>query len=196
MKKITLKDIVTGLQTKASKSYNTDIFSADAENITNEFNKSNYSYLELLSTDHDQKTGLVRETILGIGHNGDAYLISTHPNLYNGEISISIFSKWLTLKGFNYFGKNSELFADGKTQIEAIEFYNNQLQEEGFSFNYEDVKELAIFNSEFSCYILSFQTEEEKIHITINERGQLSKITRKPMATPPKVANIIKSILD
>ncbi len=196
MKKINLKNVIEGLQTSKNKTYNTDLFFADAENITNDFSKSNYNYLELLTTDHDQKSGLPRETILAIGTEGDSYLISTHPQIFNGEVSISIFSKWMTLQGFNYFSKNSSLFLDGEIQMEAVEFYDNYLQEQGLDITYQDIKELAIFNPEFDCSILSFQTEEEAIHITINNKNQLSRITRKILATPPKVANIVKSILN
>jgi hypothetical protein len=196
MKKINLKDVVQGLKTTKNKSYNTDLFSADAENITETFNKSNYTYLELLSTDHDPKTGLIRETILAIGEQGDSYLISTNPSLFNGEITISIFSKWLTLQGFNYFSKNSELFFDGEIQMEAVNYYDNYLQEQGYDISYQDILELAEYNSEYNIKILSFSDEENNYYITINSKNQLSKITKKPSITPPKTANVIKSILD
>lgn len=196
MKKINLKDVVQGLKTSKNKTYNTDLFYADSENITSDFNKHNYAYLELLSTDTDSKTGLLKETILAIGHSGDSYLINTIPHIYNGETTISIFSKWLTLQGFNYFTKESELFLDGEPAMEAVNYYNDYLQEQGYDISYQDILELAEYNSEYNIKILSFSDEENNYYITINSKNQLSKITKKPSITPPKTANVIKSILD
>jgi len=196
MKKINLKNVIEGLKTTKSKSYNTDLFYSDSENITSDFNKNNYSYLELLTTDTDIKSGLLKETILAIGYSGDSYLINTIPHIYNGETTVSIFSKWLTLGGFNYFTKESELFLHGEIQMEAVNYYDDYLQEQGYDISYQDILELAEYNSEYNVKILSFSDEENNYYITINSKNQLSKITKKPSTTPPKTANVIKSILD
>lgn len=184
MAKITLKDIISGQQTKASKSYNTDLFKSDTENITENFNKSNYEFISLI--DVESTDVMLKETIIGF-EKGEAYLINANTTQYNSEKQINISQKWLTLQGFNYFIK--EMFTDfdndfiddeGKLRIEIQNFYSDVLKNNGIEINYQDVLDLGEYNSEYNCLILSFETDTDKWFITINERKQLSKITRKP----------------
>lgn len=202
MAKINLRDIISGQQVKGSKSYNTDLFKSDSENITETFQKDDYDYLWLIDTNCDGTDGLLRETILAIKGN-DAYLINTNPHNYNGEITVSIYQKWLTLQGFNFFvGKpeNEELFYDveGYLVPELKEFYNLVLDSEGFEITYDDVLELGVFNSEYNCTTLSFEFQEVRYNITINEKQLLSKITKKQLnvtKVSEKPKPVIKSIL-
>jgi hypothetical protein len=200
MAKITLKDIIAGQKTKAVGSYNTDLFKSDNENLTEDFNKSNYDFITLISTDTDTRSGLLKESIIAIS-GADAYLLNTSPTAYNGEVNISIFSKWLTLQGFNYFTKENDNFLDteGKIIQEVKNYYNEVLLENNLDITYDDILELGEFNSEFNCIILSFVTDDYNYYITINSHQQLSKITKKvnmtkPNHTNPKITKI-KSIL-
>ena len=200
MAKITLKDIINGQKTKTTSSYNTDLFKSDNENLTESFNKADYDFITLISTDTDTRSGLLKESIIAIS-GSDSYLINTSPTAYNGEVSISIFSKWLTLQGFNYFTKENEAFLDidGKIIQEVKNYYNEVLLENNLEISYDDILELGEFNSEFNCIILSFVTEDYNYYITINSHQQLSKITKKqnmtkPSHTNPKITKI-KSIL-
>lgn len=193
MAKITLKDIIQGQKIKEVKSYNSDLFKSDSENVTQDFNKNDWDYLTLLSTDTDTKTGLLKETILGI-QGQDAYLINTQPSSYNGEVTVSIYQKWLTLQGLNFFIKENDNFYDeeGHLTEEIKDYYSKVLSNEyNLDITYQDVIELGEYNSEFNCVILSFKVEDNNYYITINERQQLSKVTIKKTALP-KTANIVK----
>ena len=183
MKKINLKDIVSSLPVKGTKSYNTDLFKSDSENITETFNKNDYDLLILIDTNCDGVDGMLRETIIGL-IGSDAYLINTQPHNYNGEITVSIFQKWLTLQGLNYFiGKteNEDLFYDNEGYLseEIKEFYNQLLDFEGYEITYQDILELGVYNQEYKCTTLSFEIDNIKHNITINDKQLLSKITRK-----------------
>ncbi len=200
MEKITLKQIIEGQKTKKVSSYNTDLFKSDNENLTENFNKNDYDFITLISTDTDTKSGLLKESIIAIS-GSDAYLLNTSPTAYNGEVSISIFSKWLTLQGFNYFTKENDVFLDHEGHIiqEVKEYYNAVLLGNELEITYQDILDLGEFNSEFNCIILSFSTENHNYYITINSHQQLSKITKKVNLTKqnhtnPKVTKI-KSIL-
>jgi hypothetical protein len=201
MEKITLKDIINGQKTKTSKGYNTDLFKGDSENITEDFSRHNYDFITLISTDTDTKSGLIRETIIGL-KDGEAYLLNTIPSVYNGEASVSIYSKWLTLTGFNYFSKSNDSFLDEEGHIieEVKEFYDMILNNNNLEIKYNDIIELGELNSELNCITLSFKTENWSYYITINSSQQLSKITKKQNTTTLKHTNPIllkiKSILD
>jgi hypothetical protein len=200
MAKITLKDIIAGQKTKTVGSYNTDLFKSDNENLTESFNKNDYDFITLISTDTDTKSGLLKESIIAIS-GGDSYLLNTSPTAYNGEVNISIFSKWLTLQGFNYFTKENDNFLDteGKIIQEVKNYYNEVLLENNLDITYDDILELGEFNSEYNCIILSFVTDDFNYYITINSHQQLSKITKKVNMTKPNHSNVkttkIKSIL-
>lgn len=208
MAKITLKDIINGQAKAKDKSYNRDLFKSDSENITESFNKSDYDFICLIGSDTDEKSGLLKETIIAY-KGADSYLINTIPHEYNGEVSINIYQKWLTLQGFNFFIKESlevsqpEFIDDeGKLTFDIIEYYNNVLNDEGYEIQYHDILDLGEFNSEYNCLTLQWTQEEtqEKHFITINEKQQLSKITKKKLATnlikkEEKAKPVIKSIL-
>lgn len=193
MATITLKDIIQGQKTKEVKSFNTDLFKSDSENITENFDKNDYDYIELIETNTDDKTGLLKETIIAF-KGQDSYLINTVPSLYNGEVTVSIFQKWLTLSGFNYFTKDNENFYDEEGHILEIvkEYYNNVLKDNNLEITYQDILDLGEFNSEYNCVILQFQYEEFKYYITINEKQQLSKITKKQSIAKMKATTPIK----
>ena len=202
---INIRDIINGQAKAKSNNYNTDLFQSESENITQQFNKRDYEVLELITTDIDTKTGLLKETIIGYNDSG-AYLINTVPSSYNGEVTVSIFEKWLTLQGFNFFIKemlahsdNAFVDHEGKLTEIVIDFYNWELKENGYNISYQDVRDLGEFNSQYNCITLSFESEDNKKHfITINDKQQLSKITVKnPMITAIKKQQPTpKSILD
>lgn len=198
---ITLKDIISGQRTNKVKSFNTDLFKSDNENITEDFNTSNYEYIKLI--DVESSDIMLKETIIGI-EKGEAYLINANSTMYNGERQTNISQKWLTLQGFNYFVKeqftdygNDFIDEEGKLRIEIQNFYSDVLKNNGLEISYQDVLDLGEYNSEYNCLILSFETDTDKWFITINERQQLSKITKKPKQE--KVGDIkkpsLKSIL-
>lgn len=204
---ITIKDIINGQKTKGAKAYNTDLFKNDSENITESFDKNNYDEIMIIDTNIDTKTELIKETILGI-NKGDAYLINTQPSKYNDEITVSIFSKWLTLQGFNFFTKkmfegldNAFIDDEGALTLTAKEFYNENLKESGIDVSYDDILEMGEYNPQYKCVTLSATIEEQNLRVsmTINERGQLSKITKTKLDLEQKQSKdkpVMKSILD
>jgi len=204
--KITMRDIINGQKKASVKSFNTDLFKADSENITESFNKENYECLVLVSTDLDTKNEAIKESIIAIDGK-DSYILNTNPSNYQGVITTSIYSKWLTLQGFNFFTKDLFMsldneFIDGEGQITttAMDYYNAQIEEAGIEATYDDIMTLGEYNSEYKCQTLSAVIEELDIRVslTINERGQLSKITKTKLDSKETKQEkpVYKSILD
>ena len=204
---ITLKDMINGQKQAEVKTFNKDLFKADSENLTDTFSKTDYDFLDVITTDRTD-AGL-KETILAI-KDGDAYLISTVPSRFNGEVSIAIYSKWLTLQGFNWMVKKELESPDSKYIDEegyltdtVINYYNMQITEalgEGTDITYSDILDLGEYNSEYNCVTLSAMIETTRYSLTINERKQLSKITirdfDKSVNASPQEVKVYKSILD
>lgn len=191
---ITIKDIINNQKAKGTKGFNTDLFKSDSENITESFSKDNYELLVLIDTDVDSRNEALKETIIGL-ERGEAFLINTQPNNYQGNITVSIYQKWLTLQGFNYFTKklfeeldNEFVDSEGRLSLEVKEYYNKCLKNEGIDVSYDDILELGEYNSEYNCMTLSATIEEMNmsIHLTINAKGQLSKITKKQLESTTK----------
>ena len=204
---ITLKDMINGQKQAEVKTFNKDLFKADSENLTDTFSKTDYDFLDVITTDRTD-AGL-KETILAI-KDGDAYLISTVPSRFNGEVSVAIYSKWLTLQGFNWMVKKELESPDSKYIDEegyltdtVINYYNMQITEalgEGTDITYSDILDLGEYNSEYNCVTLSAMIETTRYSLTINERKQLSKITirdfDKSVNASPQEVKVYKSILD
>ena len=203
---ITLKDMINGQKQAEVKTFNKDLFKADSENLTDTFSKTDYDFLDVITTDRTD-AGL-KETILAI-KDGDAYLISTVPSRFNGEVSIAIYSKWLTLQGFNWMVKKELESPDSKYIDEegyltdtVINYYNMQITEAlgDTDITYSDILDLGEYNSEYNCVTLSAMIETTRYSLTINERKQLSKITirdfDKSVNASPQEVKVYKSILD
>lgn len=204
---ITLKDMINGQKQAEVKTFNKDLFKADSENLTDTFSKTDYDFLDVITTDRTD-AGL-KETILAI-KDGDAYLISTVPSRFNGEVSVAIYSKWLTLQGFNWIIKkelekptSKYIDEEGYLTNTVIDYYNLQLAEalgEDTDVTYSDILDLGEYNSEYNCVTLSATIETKRYSLTINERKQLSKITirdlDKSVTASPQEQKVYKSILD
>jgi hypothetical protein len=183
MKTITLKDIIAGQKVIKTNSYNTDLFKSDNENITDEFTASNYEHLFIVEMTSEGEN--LKETIIGLA-DGEAYLINARTTTYNGEPNTSITQKVMTLQGFNYFTKemfmtdNSEVIENGTIKEEIVTYYNQVIKNHGYEITYDDILELGELSTEYNVTILSFEDNEENKHfLTINDKGQLSKITVK-----------------
>jgi len=166
---ITMNDVVKGLEVQGTKKYNTDLFLSDVE-ILEDFSINEYNDCELISTDagNDEMT----ETAI-VTKKGDAFLIThTREKGFGGEWTESTFSKELTLKGYNYFTKN--------LYEQNTDYYNRVLEQNGYALTLDDVL-TGIYNPEYKCTTLSFTNKNHKHWLTVNERGQLSSIKRKPL---------------
>lgn len=181
---LNLKDIINGQAKVQAKAFNTDLFKGDNENITEDFSRENYD--KLIAIDSTSTDNQLKETIIGL-RGADAYLINATSASYNGDIQTSITQKWLTLQGFNYFTKDFFMFSDnefvdaeGHLTYDIQEFYTNVLRDNDYDISYSDIIELGIYNPEYKVIILSFEDSKENKHfLTINDKGQLSKITKK-----------------
>lgn len=172
---ITLKNIVQS-EKKEIKSYNTELFKSDRETI--ETISSEYFNL-VAPIDSTSGTYDLKETALSLDTDNVPFLINVRASSYNGEKQVNISVQELTLKGFNYFYKKSELMKESEININVIDYYNKELKENGFDFSYNDVLELAELKTELNCSILKLETDEANYFITITTDGLLSKITKK-----------------
>ena len=178
MERITIKTVVESQRVETKKrTYNTDLFVSDTK-VLEEFSTDDYNALALISTDTNSNEKLT-ETIVAINSTNDAFLISAvQQKAYNSDdITISYFSKELTLQGFNYFTKDLQP-DDG---IDFDEYYNMILLRKGFDITMDDIRTLGEYKEQFNCTILQFEANDNKYYLTINKLDQLSKITIKPL---------------
>lgn len=167
---ISLRDITKGLEgVKSSKGYNTDLFSSDVE-VFDMFSASDYDDLVLIATD----TGVdkMKETLV-CTKDSDSYLVAvTQQKGFNGEMNTSVFVKSLTLQGYNYFTKELE---------PNDTYYNMVLERSGYEITINEIKEIGVYNAQYNCTTLSFEFGDFKHWLTVNSRGQLSSIKKKPI---------------
>lgn len=135
-----------------------------------EFSAGDYDSLHLVDTDHSGDT--LYEKVVAIIDN-DFYLLTAKTSSYNGEKQVTFTRQQLSLNGFNYFTKDIEEDFEG--------VYNKYLQSQGYDITLEDIKTLGEYKPELAnCTILQFKDEEDNKHyLTVNQHGQLSKITKK-----------------
>jgi len=174
MKNITLAEIAKGQKELKVRSFNTDLFKGDRENIE-EFDKQAYSefYLTEMDNVHDQgEHDKLRETVIAVGHESDFYMINAITSSFNGEKQVSFTQQPITLKGFNYFTKALD--------EDFTEVYNNYLVSKGYELTIEDIVTLGELNTEYNVTTLSFKTDnEDKHYLTVNAKNQLSSVTVK-----------------
>jgi hypothetical protein len=191
---ISLKNITSNRTAK--KAFNTDLFKTDREPLEN-FSKDDF--LLILPLDSTSTDNEFRETALIFDMDNLPHLINIRQTSYNNEKQLNINSQELTLKGCNYFFKKSA-YCEDMLPLELIAFYNKELKENKFDFSYEDVVELAEFESDLNCSILRLEDDEAKYFITVNSEGFLSKITKKLKLDEKKEeekpkAHVLKSML-
>ena len=167
---INLKQVALSQEAQTQARYADNRFVGDYETI--EFSVSDYDLLVKVDTDHSYD--ILYETVVGVKYDDMTfYKITAKTEMYNGEKKITFSEQQLTLQGFNFFIKDTEI-----DELEGI--YNNYLNYMGYDFTIEDVATLGEFSTEFNCTILKFRDEGDNDHyITINSKGQLSKITIK-----------------
>jgi len=168
-----IKDIVKKQTTQTvNKGFNQDLFTADREVI--EFSKSDYDSIHLVNTDtgEDRMQGQwLTESVVALCDN-DMYLITAKTTAYQGNKQVHYTQQPLTLKGFNYFTKDVE--------EDFEEFYHNYLKAQGYDITLEDILTTGELSTEYGSTTLKFTDDEETQHyITVNQRGQLSSITKK-----------------
>lgn len=190
MDKISIKDIAKNLTHKTNKSFNTDLFKSDSE-IIDEPIQVYLDELELyISVDYNTITDINGE-IIGqsetfIAYNkGETFLLTTQEKQgYKGEIEETIYSKWLTLQGYNYFSKkfileNPNTDENDNDIIKEIskEFYNSQLaQGLHLEIDFSDILEIGEFKENY--YQVSFVLNDEIIKINFNLNYQLTSFSR------------------
>ena len=172
---ISLKNIVSTEKTP-TKAYNTELFAGDRESIES----LRKDYFNLVSQ-IDSTLGKydMKETALAIDTDNIPFLINVRASSYNGDKQVNISVQQLTLKGFNYFYKKSDLMKNDEIDISVIDYYNLELKNNGFDFGYHDVLELAELKTDLNCSILKLETDEANYYITVTIEGFLSKITKK-----------------
>lgn len=183
----TIKDIIAGQPTKSIKSFNTDLFASDREHI--EFDKQAYSEFWLVDTNamYEQNgNDKLIETVVAVGYESDFYMITAITTSFNGETQVNYTQQDLTLKGFNYFTKNVE---DDLTEV-----YNNYLAFKGYEITLDDIREFGELNTQYDVVTLQFTDKNENKHyLTVNNRNQLSSITKKPALQAKRVSPKIQS---
>lgn len=174
---------------KTNKSFNTDLFTSDSEPMET-FDINEWDLLDLVDTDNLQ--GKYKETIVCVASNTPYLLSHIRKSGFAGKIESTFWIQSLTLKGLNYFTKDSDM--------DYSEYYNSLLEKYGFTV--EDIKEIGEFNVEYNCFTLSLESEMSDIWLTINARNQLSSITVKPKPAEAKPTEnkykeeqLVKSIL-
>ena len=172
---ISLKNIVSSEKTP-TKAYNTELFAGDRESIES----LSKDYFNLVSQ-IDSTIGKydMKETALAIDTDNIPFLINVRASTYNGDKQVNISVQQLTLKGFNYFYKKSDLMKNDEIDASVIDYYNLELKNNSFDFSYHDVLELAELKTDLNCSILKLETDEANYYITITIEGLLSKITKK-----------------
>jgi hypothetical protein len=172
---ISLKNIVSSEKTP-TKAYNTELFAGDRESIES----LSKDYFNLVSQ-IDSTLGKydMKETALAIDTDNIPFLINVRASSYNGDKQVNISVQQLTLKGFNYFYKKSDLMKNDEIDASVIDYYNLELKNNSFDFSYHDVLELAELKTDLNCSILKLETDEANYYITITIEGFLSKITKK-----------------
>lgn len=171
---IKLNDIVQGLEKAKENSFNTDLFVSDKEPIE-ELTGFDTVYLVSMDNAHDKgEHDKLVETAVGVVDN-EFYLLTAVSTSFNGEQQVNYTQQNMTLQGFNYFTKDIEVDED---------IYNNYLVSKGYGITMEDIRTLGEFKPDLQgCTILSFEDKNETKHfLTINAKGQLSRITKKPLA--------------
>lgn len=189
MARFTMQDIINGQEQAKISKYNTDLFAGDREPIES-FDKSAFSEFHLVGADHKHDIGehdKLIETVIAIGHESDFYLITATTSSFNGELQVSFTQQEITLKGLNYFVKD--------TEIDFEEVYNNYLVSKGYELTVEDIKTLGELNTEFNVTTLRFKDDSDNMHyLTVNARDQLSGVTVKLSPNEVKTKqNAIKS---
>lgn len=192
MARFTMQDIINGQEQAKISKYNTDLFAGDREPIES-FDKSAFSEFHLVGADHKHDIGehdKLIETVIAIGHESDFYLITATTSSFNGELQVSFTQQEITLKGLNYFVKD--------TEIDFEEVYNNYLVSKGYELTVEDIKTLGELNTEFNVTTLKFKDDRDNMHyLTVNARDQLSGVTVKLSPNEVKTKqNAIKSAFE
>lgn len=192
MARFTMQDIINGQEQAKISKYNTDLFAGDREPIES-FDKSAFSEFHLVGADHKHDIGehdKLIETVIAIGHESDFYLITATTSSFNGELQVSFTQQEITLKGLNYFVKD--------TEIDFEEVYNNYLVSKGYELTVEDIKTLGELNTEFNVTTLRFKDDSDNMHyLTVNARDQLSGVTVKLSPNEVKTKqNAIKSAFE
>lgn len=173
---INLKDIVNGQKQAEQVKYNTDLFKSDVEyHEEGTFNIKDYETIVQLETKREERKqgtqsfDVLIDTFIGtIGT--DAFLVTVEQSSFNGEPRISHNTKELTLAGFNYFTKEEEPNED---------FYNLMLNDKGYELTVQDILSLGELNTDYNSTTLKFKHEDNTHYLTVNQKGQLSKITVK-----------------
>lgn len=158
---------------KTNKTFNTDLFLADSEPI-DDVVADEWDILDLVS--QDSLNDKFKETIIAVTSNTPYLINHTRKQGFSGKIESTFWIQPLSLKGFNYFTKDSEK--------DYSEYYNSLLTKYGFTV--EDIKEIGEFKTEYNCFTLAIESESIDVWLTVNARNQLSSITTKPKAVKAK----------
>jgi len=112
--KLDIKTIAKNLTIKTNKGFNTDLFKADTEIIEDSIDNYLAECTYYVSIDFETTTDNITKEVNGTKETfltmikGDVYLITAiEKKGFNGNIEETIYSKWLTLQGFNYFAKKT-----------------------------------------------------------------------------------------
>lgn len=172
-----IKDIVSGMRVSKPKFTETSLFKAD-RTVSNEMPEHN----ELIFLDSTSDNFGLTETAIIVDNESIAYLISAKSTKYNDELQVSYSSQELTLNGLFYFSKSSS--EDDNWKLEVC--YDKFLQESGLDCTFNEIIELFELNTEYSVYMLKFETNDSFYTLTAKD-GKLKKITRKLIASTPQI---------
>lgn len=154
---------------KTTRNFNTDLFKSDSEPMDN-FIANEWDIIDLVSTDTLQDR--FKETIVLVSDDMAYLLNHTRRQGFGGKIESTFWIQELTMKGMNYFTKESDK--------DYSEYYNKLIAKYGFTV--EDIKEIGEFKTEYDCFTLAIEDNNESVWLTVNNRNQLSSITIKPKA--------------
>ena len=202
--KLDIKTIAKNLTIKTNKGFNTDLFKSDTEiiedSIDNYLTECDYYVSIDFETTTDNITKQVngtKETFLTM-LKGDIYLITAiEKKGYNGNIEETIYSKWLTLQGFNYFAKKS--LQDPNQTEEDIQdlkdiiniYYQNMILE---SFGFEvDINDLFSIAEDKENYLqVKFIYDFIEYKINFNHLGLITSYSKNDIDNKEEIKTTFK----
>lgn len=169
---MTIKDIVTGLSTKSIKKYNTDLFSGDKDSIE----LGDIKGMTNLIIDESDTNAYTRVARILSTQDDVTYLTLITQSIYAGEKQISATIQPLTTQGICYY------FSKAKTDDVDITIFDETFErilkdDYNISATMEDLRAIAVLNTEFDVFMIEFETLKSKYWITLSQEGLLKKVT-------------------
>lgn len=187
---MTFKDIVTGLTTKSAKQFNTDLFSADKDSIELGDIKS----MTNLVVDEQDTNAYTRVARVLSVQDDMTYLTLITQTAYAGEKQISATIQPLTSQGICYY------FSKAKTDDVDITIFDETFErilkdDYNISATMEDLRTIAVLNTEYDVFMIEFETLTSKHWITLSQEGLLKKVTVRDNEKTAKSSFVDTSIL-